>query len=105
MKPFLAGGITLLVANWVALGVAEELAQTDQERSMLEAAMARLPPPQRLLLRLRYQQDLTLEEIARLTGMPDPFRANRQVQAALEALAEIVKFQSPSSAKRRDASV
>src|SRR6187401_3058994 len=29
MKRSLAGGITLLVANWVALGVAEELAQTD----------------------------------------------------------------------------
>jgi len=83
----------------------EELAETDQECSMLAAAMARLPPRQRLLLRLRFQQDLTLEEIARLTGLPDPFRANRQVQAALEALAEIVKFQSPSSAKRRDASV
>ena len=83
----------------------DELAQTDQERSMLEAAMARLLPQQRLLLRLRYQQDLTLEEIARLTGLPDPFRANRQIQAALEALAEIVKAQAPSGAKRRDVSV
>jgi len=83
----------------------DELAQTEQERSMLEAAMARLPAQQRLLLRLRYQQDLTLEEIARLTRLPDPFRANRQIQAALEALAEIVKSQTPSSAKRRDVSV
>ena len=83
----------------------DELAQTDQERSMLETAMARLLPQQRLLLRLRYQQDLTLEEIARLTGLPDPFRANRQIQAALEALAEIVKSQPPASAKRRDVSV
>ena len=72
---------------------------------MLEAAMARLRPRQRLLIRLRYQQELTLEEIARLTGLPDPFRANRQIQAALEALAEIVKSQAPTSAKRRDVSV
>jgi RNA polymerase sigma factor (sigma-70 family) len=83
----------------------DELAQTDQERSLLETAMARLLPQQRLLLRLRYQQDLTLEEIARLTGLPDPFRANRQIQAALEALAEIVKSQPPASEKRRDVSV
>ena len=39
----------------------------------LEAAMARLLPQQRLLLRLRYQQNLTLEEIARLTGCPTRF--------------------------------
>ena len=69
----------------------EELSQTEQERLQLEAAMARLPSQQRLLLRLRYQQNLTLEEIARLTRLPDPFRANRQIQAALEALAELMK--------------
>jgi hypothetical protein len=39
---------------------------------------------------LRYEQGLTLAEIARLTVQPDPFRVNRQVQAALDALAELV---------------
>ena len=43
----------------------EELAQTEQDRLMVAAAMARLPPKQRLLLRLRYEQNLTLAEIAR----------------------------------------
>lgn len=69
----------------------DALAQVDQEQSMLEAAMARLAPQQRLLLRLRYQQDLTLEEVARLVGLPDPYRANREIQAALAALARLVK--------------
>jgi len=69
----------------------EELSQTEQERLQLEAAMARLAPQQRLLLRLRFQQNLTLEEVARLMRLPDPFRANRQIQAALAALGELMK--------------
>jgi RNA polymerase sigma factor (sigma-70 family) len=75
----------------------EALAQTEQERTTLEAAMSRLPPRLRLLLRLRYQQDLTLEEIARLTRLSDPYRANREIQAALAALAQLVKALDPLS--------
>jgi RNA polymerase sigma factor (sigma-70 family) len=73
----------------------DTLAQAEQERSLLETGMARLPPRQRLLLRLRFQQDLTLEEVARLTRIPDPYRANREIQAALAALAQLLK--SPES--------
>ena len=69
----------------------EELAQTEQDRLKVAAAMARLPPKQRLLLRLRYEQNLTLAEIARLTRLPDPFHANRQIQGALVALEELLK--------------
>lgn len=83
----------------------DEHAQADQERILLEAAMAQLPPRQRLLLRLRFQQDLTLEEIARLTRLPDPFRVHRQIQAALEALGEFMKSQVPTAEKRPDPSV
>jgi RNA polymerase sigma factor (sigma-70 family) len=68
----------------------DELAQAEQERRKLAAALAQLPPQQRLLLRLRYEQNLTLEVVARLMRLPDPFRANRQIQVALAALAEIM---------------
>ena len=77
----------------------DELAQKEQERGLLDAALARLPPPQQLLLRLRFAQDLTLAEVARLTRQPDPFRASRQIQAALAALAELMK--SPPSNRDR----
>ena len=84
----------------------EELTQLEQERKLLDLAMARLPPQQRLLVRLRYQQNLTLEEIARLTRLPDPFRANRQIQAALSALAELMRSQEAGrGAKSFDVSV
>jgi RNA polymerase sigma factor (sigma-70 family) len=67
------------------------LAQNDQDHSRLEAALARLPSQQRLLIRLRYQQDLTLAEVARLAGLSDTNQAHRQIQAALAALAELLK--------------
>jgi len=65
----------------------DDLAAEWQEQRQLQDALSKLPAEQRLLLRLRYEQDLTLSEIARLTGQPDPFRANRQIQAALDTLA------------------
>lgn len=64
-----------------------------EELQLLRNALARLPIQQRLLLRLRYEQDLTLAEVARLTRQPDPFRANRQTHAALEALANLMDAQ------------
>lgn len=68
----------------------EEQAEATQQRQQLRDALAKLTPEQRLLLRLRFEQGLTLAEVARLTRQPDPFRANRQVQAALEALARLM---------------
>jgi RNA polymerase sigma factor (sigma-70 family) len=68
----------------------DELAADLQEQELLQDALAELPAEQRLLLRLRYEQNLTLLEVARLTGQPDPFRANRQVQAALHMLADLM---------------
>lgn len=70
----------------------EVLAQSEQDRQRLHNAMARLEPGQRLLLQLRYQQDLTLEEVALLTGLGDPFRARRKIDAALATLAKAMQF-------------
>ena len=69
----------------------QQLVQSGQERECLEKAMACLEPQQRLLLQFRYQQDLTLEEVARLTGLGDAFRARRKIDAALAALAKAMK--------------
>jgi len=68
----------------------DDLAGELQEQQRLQEALAQLPPEQRLLLRLRYEQDLTLSEVARLTRQPDPFRANRRINAALQALARLL---------------
>jgi RNA polymerase sigma factor (sigma-70 family) len=68
----------------------DDQAADSQERRQLEDALSKLPAEQRLLLALRYEQDLTLAEIARLTGRPDPFRVNREVQTALDALGSLM---------------
>ncbi len=68
----------------------DDLTEAMQVRQQLQDALAQLPTEQRLLLRLRYEQDLTLAEVARLMRLPDPFRANRQIHAALDALAGLV---------------
>jgi RNA polymerase sigma factor (sigma-70 family) len=73
----------------------ELLASQDQTRASLERALSHLPPKQRLLLRLRYQQDLTLNEVARLMGLADPYKANREIQAALTDLATFLPAEEP----------
>jgi len=80
----------------------EEIAQDAQEGELLANALAQLPSQQRLLLRLRFEQNLALAEVARLTGLPDPFRARRQIQAALKALADLMNRPTdPISRKTR----
>lgn len=68
----------------------DDLTAELQDQQQLQDALSKLPAEQRLLLRLRYEQALSLAEVARLTGQPDPFRANRQIQAALDTLAYLM---------------
>jgi RNA polymerase sigma-70 factor (ECF subfamily) len=59
-------------------------------RSFLHRQIERLPESYRLLVMLRYQQDLSYEEIAEVTGMPlgtvktGLFRAHARLKAALQ---------------------
>lgn len=66
----------------------EAAAVLSQDQEKLQQALARLSPHQRLLIKLRYQQELSLKEVARLTRLGDPFRARRHIQAALEQLSK-----------------
>jgi RNA polymerase sigma factor (sigma-70 family) len=69
----------------------EKSAVREEEQARLEAAMQQLPPDQRLLLRLRYQQGLTLKEVARVAGLADEFKARYQVHLALDQLHQLLK--------------
>jgi RNA polymerase sigma-70 factor (sigma-E family) len=59
-------------ARWLARSRPEELVvPADQERAMvLWQAVRALPPRQRAVLVLRFHQDLTEAEVARLLGLP-----------------------------------
>jgi len=64
----------------------EVLAQSQQDGQLLQEALSQLPPDQRLLLMLRYQEGLTLKKIAEITRLGDPYRARRQIDTALDML-------------------
>ena len=64
----------------------EAIAVRQQERGALAKALARLPPSDRLIVRLRFEQELTLEQIARLSGLADPQTADRRIRKILDTL-------------------
>lgn len=68
----------------------EIVAQLVQAREMLAKAMSQLSHQQRLLLRLRYQEDLSLKDVADLAGLGDLHKAKRRIKEALAALSEIL---------------
>lgn len=80
---------TVEVDAFPAGGAGPEAQASDEEqRRLLREAVSGLPADQRLLLRLRFEQGLTLGKIAEILGLGDPFRARRRIQAALDALSE-----------------
>lgn len=64
----------------------ERDAAEHERNEALEASLAFLPARARLLVRLRYVQDLPLEEIARLTGLSGASQVERQLRLALDDL-------------------
>jgi RNA polymerase sigma factor (sigma-70 family) len=66
-------------------------AQWAQEHEVLRDALTRLPARQSLLLRLRFQEGLSLKKIAQLQQLGDTNRAWRHIQAAIAALFDHVK--------------
>jgi len=61
------------------------LASQEQEKH-LRSALAKLPAPERLLIRLRFEEGLSLEQIARLTGLGDAQRVHRRIADVLATL-------------------
>jgi RNA polymerase sigma factor (sigma-70 family) len=64
----------------------EQVAVRAEQLETLQQALSCLSKHHRLLIKMRYQQELSLKEIARLTRLGDPFRARRHIQAALKEL-------------------
>lgn len=59
-----------------------------ERATTLRRALGRLPPRERLLIRLRFEQDLTLEQVAKLLDLGNAQRVERQIKAVLEKLRE-----------------
>lgn len=59
---------------------------TAEQQSQLRKIVASLPPDERLLLQLRFEQELSLDEVAMLCGLGDGQRAHRRITAVLRKL-------------------
>ena len=59
---------------------------TRQQHAQLKKQVAALPADERLLLQLRFEQELSLDEIAQLTGLGDPQRVHRRLATTLGKL-------------------
>lgn len=70
----------------------EQVAARSEQLETLVEALSKLSKHHRLLIRLRFQQELSLKEIARLTRLGDPFRARRHIQAALAELSKYMNL-------------
>ncbi len=65
----------------------QEARFVDQEQqSRLEKGIRSLPAQERLLVQLRFEQDLSLEEIARVCGLQDAQQVHRKLAAILKKL-------------------
>lgn len=70
-------------------------AETREELDALQHAISHLPANQRLLLRLRFQEGLSLKKIARLLRLGNASRAWRHIQSAIRALSEHIDPGNP----------
>ena len=64
----------------------ESLAALNERRAALARALSRLPRAERLLIRLRFEQELTLEQVAQVTKLADAQSADRRIHQILERL-------------------
>jgi RNA polymerase sigma factor (sigma-70 family) len=64
----------------------ETLLVTQQQQEQLQKTLASLPADERLLLQLRFEHGLSLDEVARLSGLGDGQRVHRKLIAVLKKL-------------------
>jgi len=66
-------------------------AQAQEVRDVLRRALAALEPGDRLLLKLRFEDDLPAREIADLVHLPTPFQVYRRLKALLAGLRRVLE--------------
>lgn len=74
----------------------EQSAAAAELRTALASAIRRLEPSERYLLQMRFGQELTLQEIARLAGLKDAQTADRRLR---DVLGKLQRFIEPGGGK------
>ena len=63
---------------------------TQQQGEQLQKSLAALPADERLVLQLRFEHDLSLDEVARLCGLGDGQQVHRKLTAVLKKLRSLM---------------
>ena len=69
----------------------ETLIANEEQRAHLMKLLCELPAHERLLVQLRFEQDLSLEEIARITGLGDGQTVHRHIAGVLQKLRRLIE--------------
>jgi RNA polymerase sigma factor (sigma-70 family) len=72
-----------------------------EQQAQLRKSLASLPAQERLLVQLRFEQDLSLDEIARLCGVEDAQRVHRRLTAILAKLRVNMAVKNPRKISHR----
>ncbi len=83
----------------------EALAALRETHAQVSAALASLSDSDRLLIRLRYQEGLTLQQVARLVGLKDAQTADRRLRDIMEHLRQLLGIEHFVPGKIKPASV
>lgn len=84
----------------------EQAASEHEYQEALQSAIAALVIADQLLLQMRFEQELTLAEIARLAGLKDPQSADRRIKTIVDQLrGKLARFSTPAHGKTKSASV
>jgi RNA polymerase sigma factor (sigma-70 family) len=69
---------------------ADSLLLSEERQAEIENAIGKLPPSEQKLIRMRHQEDMTLEEIAQETGMSRR-SASTIISSAKKHLLKLIK--------------
>lgn len=83
----------------------ETLAALRETHRHISAALASLTESDRLLVRLRYQEGLTLQQVAKLVGLKDAQSADRRLRDIIDHLRQALGIEYVVRGKPRPASV
>lgn len=83
----------------------EALVTLRETHRQVSAALASLCDSDRLLIRLRYQEGLTLQQVAKLVGLKDPQTADRRLREIIEKIRQALGIEYLARGKAKPASV
>jgi len=83
----------------------EALVALSETHRQVTAALASLPDSDRLLVRLRYQEGLTLQQVAKLVGLKDAQTADRRLRDIIDQLRQTLCVNNLVRGKVKPASV